>query len=324
MRRSVVVLCFVLLALCILVAAPIVALPSLRGTIFPSSRAISVTLTMRPRLLTPTPLPTLAPVLTMRGPLPQTDAKAVYLLDEDSGDVLMDVNGEEPLPMASTTKIMTALVAIQTANPNQTIPVTQDAVDRLLDDGSGAGLVVGDTLSLRDMLYALLVPSGDDAAYAIADVLGNGSRAAFVQRMNLFAYRHQLFQTHYDDPDGLNGYGDQNHYTTAHDLVQLSEYAMNVPLFAQIVDTQHYTVTTALHTYNWDTTNTLLGTYSGMTGIKTGHTDAAGYCLVFSATRNHHHLIGAVLGEPGEAQRDGDVTKVLNWGFALPVLPPVS
>jgi D-alanyl-D-alanine carboxypeptidase (penicillin-binding protein 5/6) len=322
MRRSAVILGLIVLAACLLVVMPVVALPSLRAVFLGSGQSLRVTPTVKARPVTPTPLPTLPPVLTVRGPLPKTEAKAVYLLDEDSGRVLMDVHGEETLPMASTTKIMTALVALQTASLEQPIPVTQDAVDRLLDDGSGAGLVVGDTLSLKDMLYALLVPSGDDAAYAIADALGDGDRAAFVQRMNLFAYRHQLFQTHYDDPDGLNGFGDEEHYTSARDLVRLAQYAMSVPMFAQIVDTQHYTVNTALHSYSWDTTNTLLGTYKGMTGIKTGHTDAAGYCLVFAATRNHHHLIGAVLGEASEEQRDSDVTKVLNWGFGLPVLPP--
>jgi D-alanyl-D-alanine carboxypeptidase (penicillin-binding protein 5/6) len=270
---------------------------------------------------TPTPLPTPEPVLTAIGKPPAIAATAAYLLDTDTNNVLYDKQGERPLLMASTTKIMTALIALQTGNPNQPIPVKPDAINRVIeDDGSNAGLAVGDTLTLKDMLYALLLPSGDDAAYAIADALG-GSQEAFVAHMNLFAQRLHLYQTHFNSSDGLTN-DSLTHYSSAHDLAILAQDAMQNPLFRQIVSTQRYTVSTANNTYTWTNTNTLLGTYKGMTGIKTGHTDDAGYCLVFSANRNGHHLLGAVLGSPDQTQRDQDVTSLLNWGFALPMRVP--
>ncbi len=225
--------------------------------------------------------------------------------------------------MASTTKIMTALIAIQTADLQQLVPIKQDAYDRVhIDGGSGANLIVGDQLSLKDLLYGLLLPSGDDAAIAIADALGG--QDAFVGRMNLFAYRLHLYQTHYTTSDGLTN--DETHYSTAYDLTQLAQYALHIPLFAQIVQTPEYTLaaTAQHHSYDWKTTNTLLTTYAGTIGVKTGHTDAAGWCMVFAARHAGHELIGAILDSPSETQRDQDTTTLLNWGFSLPLLPPIS
>lgn len=269
---------------------------------------------------TPTPQPT--PILTVNGPAPAVNATAAYIVDNHTDHVLLDLNGETPLPMASTTKIMTALIALQSNDLNQPIPVTQDAVDHVvIDGGSSAGLVVGDVLSLKDMLYALLLPSGDDAAFAIADALGG--QANFIQRMNIFAYRLHLFQTHFSNVDGLT-LDDQPHYTSASDLVRLAQHAMQNPLFAKIVRTPAYWIpATAQHNaYAWQTTNLLLLNYKGMIGIKTGHTDAAGWCLVFDVQQKQQDLIGVILGSPDEPQRDQDVVTLLNWAFALPLLPP--
>lgn len=323
MRRRILAFALLLLALTLLIFASLLEFTSVGHTVFMSAGLIAPTPTPTPSPTpVPTPTPTPQPVLTVQGPPPQLGANAVYLLDADTGSVLDEVNGEKTLPMASTTKIMTALIAIQTADLNEPIPVQQDAIDRVnIDGGSSAGLVVGDTLPLKAMLYALLLPSGDDAAYAIADELG-GTRANFVQRMNLFAYRLHLFQTHYSNPDGLTLDDNLQHYTTARDLATLTQYAMRIPLFAQIVQTQHYTFSTAQRIYKWDNTNKLLATYNGMTGVKTGHTNAAGYCLVFAATRANHHLIGVLLDSPDELQRNKDVTTLLDWGFALPLRPP--
>ncbi len=323
MRRRILALFLLLLALSLLIFASILEFTPFGHTVFVSTGIIVPTPTPTPKPTPiPTPTPTPQPILTAQGTPPQLTAEAVYLLDADTGHILDEVNGEKPLPMASTTKIMTALIAIQTADLNEPIPVKQDAINRVnLDGGSSAGLVVGDTLPLKAMLYALLLPSGDDAAYAIADELG-GTRANFVQRMNLFAYRLHLFQTHYNNPDGLTLDDNLEHYTTAHDLATLTQYALHVPLFAQVVQSQHYAFSTAQHRYMWDNTNKLLTTYNGMTGVKTGHTNAAGYCLVFAATRNNHHLIGVLLDSPSELQRNNDVAALLDWGFALPLRPP--
>jgi D-alanyl-D-alanine carboxypeptidase (penicillin-binding protein 5/6) len=267
--------------------------------------------------LTPTP----QSALTVQKSTPKIAASAAYLLDVSTGHILTEINGEKPLPMASTTKIMTALITIQTADLNQLVPIKQDAYDRVhLDGGSGANLVVGDQLSLKDLLYGLLLPSGDDAAIAIADALGG--RQAFIERMNLFAYRLHLFQTHYTTVDGLTN--DENHYSTAYDLAQLAQYAMHIPLFAQIVQTPEYTLaaTKQHHAYDWTTTNPLLTTYPGTLGIKTGYTIKAGWCLVFAVKRAGHELIGAILDSPSESQRAQDAITLLNWGFSLALLPP--
>ena len=112
--------------------------------------------------------------------------------------------------------------------------------------------------------------------------------------------------------------------TTPYDLVRLASYAMTIPLFAQIVRTQHYSlaVTSSHHSYTWDNTNLLLATYAGATGIKTGFTFEAGECLVFSATRSGHHLLGVVFHSIDATHRFSDARTLLNWGFALPLLPP--
>lgn len=272
-------------------------------------------------LPTPTPISIPRPILTATQSAPKFNASAVYLLDADTNHVLDDKNGEKPMLMASTTKIMTALIALQTANFNMRITVHQDAINRvILDDGSSAGLTVGEVLPLKVLLYALLLPSGSDAAYAIADGL-RGSVPNFVAQMNLLAYRLHLFQTHYNSPDGLTN-DKANHYTSAHDLAILSQYAMHIPLFASIVKTQEYTAKLNGQTIVWKNSNTLLGTYPGITGIKTGYTNDSGYCLVFSATNAGHHLIGIILDSPSQVQRDKDASLLLTWGFHLPLRTP--
>ncbi len=272
---------------------------------------------------TPTPIPTPKPVLTVKGTAPALSAIASYLVDMDTGNILENTNGYKPLPMASTTKIMTALIAIESGNLAQPVTVTQAELNQVPPDASSANLVAGETLTLKDLLYALMVPSGDDAALVIADTLG-GTTDNFVLRMNLFAQRLRLFQTHYTNPHGLNLANDQDHYSSASDLARLAEYALQIPLFAQIVQTKNYKLpATARHpAHDWITTNTLLGSYRGTIGVKTGHTDAAGWCLVFAATNGGHHLIGVVMNDPSQYLRDRDAETLLNWGFALPMLPP--
>jgi D-alanyl-D-alanine carboxypeptidase (penicillin-binding protein 5/6) len=274
--------------------------------------------------------PTATPVLSLKaqGTPPRLQAQAAYLIDADTGQALVNIQGTQRLPMASTTKIMTAILTIETANLNQIVTIKQDAIDEVKNNqGSTADLVVGDKIRLRDLLYGLMLPSGDDAAIAIADAVG-GTSDNFVQMMNLFAKQHDLTQTHYINPDGLTYFNaqnqpDPNHYTTAADLVHLTSYALANPIFAQLVETQQYVLssTSDHHKYVWDTTDTLLSTYPGATGVKTGFTDEAGYCLVFAATNGAHHLIGALLHEPDDNQRFVDASALLDWGFALPSAP---
>jgi D-alanyl-D-alanine carboxypeptidase (penicillin-binding protein 5/6) len=187
---------------------------------------------------------------------------------------------------------------------------------------------------MQDLLYALMLPSGDDAAVAIADAM-SGSVPAFVTQMNNYAHHLKLNNTHFVNPDGLtyllpNEQPDPNHYTTASDLAHLARYAMQNPLFAQIVQLQEYDLplTDTHRAYVWKTTNEFLSEYAGATGIKTGFTEEAGDCLVFSAYSNAHHLIGVLLHDGDTLadadQRFVDAAKLLDWGFQLPLLPPTS
>jgi D-alanyl-D-alanine carboxypeptidase (penicillin-binding protein 5/6) len=325
-RISSIILFF--LALCLIMLAPILAFTSLGTHVLVSARAMAEpTPTFAPFIDTTTPKPTPIPALVVHGPMPHISAKAFYLVDMDTGSVLANANGNMTLPIASTTKIMTALLAIQTGKLDQIVTVNQEAVDEVfLHDGSGAGLQVGEEFPLKDMLYWLMLPSGNDAAVAIADELGGDSQANFVKHMNLLAYRLHLFQTHYTDPDGLNWRGSPDDFSSAADLTHLAMYAMQVPEFAQIVRTTTYSVpATAQHlAHKCINTDSLLTAFPGMLGIKTGHTYVAGWCLVFAAEHNGHRLIGTVLDSPSEMQRDNDVTALLDWGFSMPIAPSTA
>jgi D-alanyl-D-alanine carboxypeptidase (penicillin-binding protein 5/6) len=317
LKRYIVATVLLVLALEVIFAVPIMVLT-------PMGRKIAATLNPPP---TPTPLP----VLNAIGSTPPTlKSPVAYLLDADTNDTLLSIHGTERLPMASTTKIMTAIIALEIGNPNQIVTVKQDAVTEVIKNmGSNAGLKVGDKLPLIDMLYGLMLPSGDDAAIAIADTL-SGSPANFVKVMNQYAHKLHLNNTHYINPDGLTYYdgpnntANPNEYTTATDLAQLTRYALRNPMFAQIVQTQEFVLpaTSKHRAYNWVNTNDTLDAYPGMLGVKTGYTVEAGYCLVFAARNEKHMLIGVVLQGKNEDDRFSDAPTLLNWGFSLPLAEP--
>jgi serine-type D-Ala-D-Ala carboxypeptidase (penicillin-binding protein 5/6) len=329
MIRRIVAIALLFISISTIIAVPVLIFTPLGARLFNGSTSSGIINTSTFISITPTPTQKPIPILTVRGKPPAITATEAILIDNDTGHILDDLSGEKPVPMASTTKIMTALIAIQVADLNEVVTIQQDALNEVAQhDGSSAKLRLGDQLTLKDLLYALMLPSGDDAAITIADAVG-GSTANFVNMMNLLAYRLRLFQTHFINPDGLTYYDADlqpipGHYTTAYDLVRLARYAMTIPLFAQIVRTQHYQVpaTVSHHRYSWDNINALLKAYPGATGIKTGFTVEAGECLVFSATRNGHHLIGVVLHSIDENHRFSDARILLDWGFSLPLLAP--
>jgi D-alanyl-D-alanine carboxypeptidase len=219
--------------------------------------------------------------------------------------------------MASTTKIMTALVAVTYGNLDQRITVGPDVYTL---NGTGASLAYlrpGDTLTLRELLYGLLLPSGDDAALVIADSIG-GSQAGFVWLMNDEARLLGLAHTHYVNPHGLDQDGQ---YTSVADLARLTAFVLRTPAIASVVATPTLTLAqTADHvTYIWQNTNELLfpPVYPGILGVKTGYTGGAGACLVFAATGSAGRLIGVVLDEPTKEERFTDARVLLNWGFTV-------
>jgi D-alanyl-D-alanine carboxypeptidase (penicillin-binding protein 5/6) len=254
---------------------------------------------------TPTPSPTPAPFIT---------GTAAYLIDADTGRVLYSLHSTQQLPIASTTKIMTAIVTIENANLDQGIIVQQSDLDQVPPDASTAGLVVGDYFRLRTLLYGLMLPSGTDASIVIARAVA-GSTANFVAMMNRKAQLLHLTHTHFSSPHGYSGV---DHYSCAADLVTLANYAMGNMLFAHIVAQAAYNVRPSLytHAYHWENKNALLTTYQGADGVKTGWTDTAGVCLVFSAHRNGYHLIGVVLQAPSYDDVFADGAKLLNLGFS--------
>lgn len=307
MQRYILAVAFVVMIILVIVAS-VFFVPALLS---PFSAQTVATPTPTP---TPTPSPTPSPL-----PSPTTaEVRLVstYLVDATTGNVLIDVDSHQRLPMASTTKIMTALLTLENRNLNDQIIVQQSELDEVPPGGyTLADLQPGDQLSIQSLLYGLLLPSGSDAAIVLAHAV-SGNTANFVALMNAKARALHLSDTHFTSPAGFSD-PNNNNYSTAADLTALARYAMRIPTFALIVGTSGHTVpaTQFRHLYTWQTTNELLGQYAGADGIKTGNTDDAGYCLVFSATRSGHRLIGTVMHDTADMLYP-DAMSALDTGFS--------
>ena len=224
-------------------------------------------------------------------------------------------------PMASITKVMTALVVIQAGHLNREIRISAavPAYVRRYDAGS-AGLRAGDVLTARQLLEGMLLPSGCDAAYALASAYGPGWRA-FVAKMNATARKLGLRSTHFANFDGLPWPTGTSTYSTPSNLLVLGRAAMRLAVFRRIVRqrTHYLAATRQHHAYRWRTTNLLLGAYPGAVGIKTGWTSQAGYCLLFEASRDGRALIGVVLSASTTSPeaRFTAAARLLDWGFGI-------
>ena len=220
-------------------------------------------------------------------------------------------------PIASITKIMTALVVLRTGRLGRRIRITRADVEYVQANGaSNAGLHAGDVLTARQLLYAMLLPSGADAALALATSYGPGWRA-FVRKMNAEARRLQLRRTHFTNFDGLMA----TDVSTPRNLLLLGEAVMRQPVFRDVVKRRFYSLPAARrhHRYLWRNSNLLLGRYPGVIGIKTGWTPVAGECLLFEATHGKRVLIGVVLDSAptNSGVTFTDAARMLNWGFGL-------
>ena len=249
-------------------------------------------------------------------------AKGAVLADLATGQLLWGRGVDTERPMASVTKVMTALLVLQAGNLGRQIQVPKAAeVYAWKYGGETAALHPGDVLTAQQLLEALLLPSGADAAYTLADAYGPGLKA-FVARMNATAARMGMAHTHFTSPDGLPYPTGTATYSTPSDLLTLGLAAMRYPAFRSIVDLQFYHLPKGRghHQYWWDNTDALIGSYPGAVGIKSGYTDDAGHCLLFEAGRNGRTLIGVVLGSPatGTAAAAQDAERMLNWAFRLP------
>ncbi len=242
---------------------------------------------------------------------PKLDAKAWILIDPRDDSVLASKSANKQLPIASTTKLMTAYLALKSLKPNQMIPAP--AYHPSASAEITLGLRPGERMRVRDLLYGLLLPSASDAAEALA-VGVSGSVPAFVERMNQAAQQLGLTDTSYANPIGLD---DPNNYSSAHDLVTLASILLKNRLFARIVNTPAATLQSGDHPRTVTSRDTLLNSVPWINGVKTGHTLGAGYVLVGSGTQDSTTLISAVLGTPNEPTRDADTLKLLQYGFSL-------
>jgi len=243
------------------------------------------------------------------------------LANAATGKVLWSVAANTERPIGSIVKVMTALVVIQAGDLNREITVPRSVIAylRSQDGPSTAGLIVGDRLTTQELLEALLLPSGCDAAYTLAQAYGPGI-GAFIAKMNAEAQRLGLTGTHFSNFDGMPWPTEYSTWSTPANLITLGRYAMSYPVFATIVGQASYSLPAGdgHHSYSWQNTNPLIGAYPGAAGIKTGDTKAAGNCLIFEATRSGLSLIGVTLGTPGDdVTATGPVaTRILNWGFS--------
>ncbi|WP_432129026.1 D-alanyl-D-alanine carboxypeptidase family protein, partial [Streptomyces sp. bgisy082] len=252
---------------------------------------------------------------------PTVTALGGFIMNNATGTTMYGKTADTRRSTGSTTKIMTAKVVLAQKGLNLDAKVT---IDKAYSDyivaknASSARLIVGDKVTVRQLLYGLMLPSGCDAAYALADKFGTGTtRAArvksFIGKMNTEAKNLGMKNTHFDSFDGIsNG---QN-YSTPRDLTKLASSAMKDATFRTVVGTKSTSqkVTTKSGGYrymSWTNTNRLLSEYSGTIGVKTGSGPQAKYCLVFAATRNGRTLIGTVLASSSEANRTADVKKLL-------------
>jgi serine-type D-Ala-D-Ala carboxypeptidase (penicillin-binding protein 5/6) len=234
---------------------------------------------------------------------PSSGARAV-LVATGAGEVLYERSPERELPMASITKLMTAIVVLERKRPGDLMTVRETAAGV---GESSVHLLVGEKLSVRDLLAAALIQSANDAAFALAAGTA-GSVSEFVGLMNAKARQLGLAHTHFVRPDGLDVPG---HYSSARDVLKLARVAMKKPLVRRLVAMQSATIAGGRSLFSW---NDLLGRYPGLIGVKTGHTNAAGWCEVAAARRDGVTIYTVVLGSPSRAQRNADLTRLLAWG----------
>ncbi|MDG9726494.1 MULTISPECIES: D-alanyl-D-alanine carboxypeptidase family protein [unclassified Streptomyces] len=262
-----------------------------------------------------------------RAAAPSIVAKGGFVMDNANGRSLYTKAADTKRATGSTTKIMTAKVVLSQPKLNLDAKVTIQMAysDYIVSkNASSARLIVGDKVTVRQLLYGLMLPSGCDAAYALADRFGTGrTRAArvksFIGKMNSTAKSLGMKNTRFDSFDGI---GNGKNHSTPRDLTKLASSAMKSSTFRTIVKTRKYTARTTTKKGGtrtmapWTNTNTLLGSYSGAIGVKTGSGPEAKYCLVFAATRKGRTVIGTVLTSSSSAQRAKDATKLMNHGFA--------
>ena len=238
--------------------------------------------------------------------LPHVQAHAFLVAGGPSAEVLAADDADARVPIASITKLMTALVVLDHAKPGDTVTVAAPAA---VVGESSINLHAGEQLTVRDLLAGALIQSANDAAYALAEHVGRGSVERFVRMMNAKAAELGLTETHFARPDGLDAPG---HLSSAHDVLILARTAMQRPLIRSLVRERSARIAGGRSLSTW---NDLLGRYPGLYGVKTGHTDDAGWCEIAVARRDGTTVYAVILGGPTRGKRNRDLGALLDWGF---------
>jgi len=243
---------------------------------------------------------------------PTVEAAAAILMDAETGRILWEKNAHQPMAMASTTKIMTAVLAIESGRMDEAVTVSSRAASA---PRVKMGLSTGEKVRLGDLMLALMLESSNDAAVAVAEHLA-GTVEDFCVLMTQKARELGAENTVFETPSGLDA---GNHHSTAHDLAVITRYALAVPGFIALTNTAHASFKSDRREYSMNNRNRLLAEYSGANGVKTGFTGKAGHCFVGAARRDDMQLISVVLasgwGDKGRAQKWLDTKAVLDYGF---------
>jgi D-alanyl-D-alanine carboxypeptidase (penicillin-binding protein 5/6) len=248
---------------------------------------------------------------------PEVDARAYLVMDAASGEVLLARHAHDRLPIASITKLMTALLVTAHAKPNEVVVVDPDAV-RVT--GSTIRLRAGERIRVRELMAAALIQSANDSAIALGEFVGARVGSPFATLMNNTAESIGLEDTQFVRADGLDVAG---HYSTAWDVTKLSLVAMREPLIRRLVRQERATISGGRTLHTW---NDLLGEFPGIFGVKTGHTTAAGWSQVAAARGNGVTIYATILGSPSRSVRNADLEELLAWGMSryavVPLAPP--
>ena len=239
---------------------------------------------------------------------PKIDSRYAVVIDRQSKTILYGKNETSKTKMASTTKIMTSLIVIENTNLNNTVEISKKAA---ATGGSRLKISAGDKITVKDLLYGLMLRSGNDAAVALAEYVG-GSVAEFAKLMNAKAEELGLTNTHFETPHGLDS---AEHYTTPYELAILTDYALKNKVFANIVKTKSCNITINGVTRTISNTNELLGNLDGVYGVKTGFTNGAGRCLVTATKRGDLDVICVVLGADTKTIRTKDSIELIQYVF---------
>ena len=239
---------------------------------------------------------------------PTINSRAAIVYDRNSGQILFGKNENEKRKMASTTKIMTAIIVIENSHLDDIVAISSKAAGT---GGSRLGLHTNDKISVKNLLYGLLLCSGNDAAVALAEHVG-GTVSGFAELMNQKCSDLGLISTHFVTPHGLDN---EEHYTTAYELAIITNYALKNDIFRKVVGTKNYTITINNSSKTLSNTNELLGNLDGVYGVKTGFTNGANRCLVTAVKRNQLDIICIVLGADTKKDRTKDSIELIEYVF---------